>query len=299
MENSVGKFPLTGNIYFPVDDKSFSSKNDNPTPITSTLESNGVKEEAAIKIQSHLRGYYSRKTNRYPLKFTVWRNMKDPNKPEHTTLKFGKGEKGRYVDFRQGSRVIPNISSVETKNVLTGKMEAKPFWILAYDEHTSEEHKERYLGRPSLPSDAKDGKKYRYDAKETFGVSVNIWEHRLLRNVLEERKKKGVFHLYGEAAKVNPFATRCLTLLEVLADRRKQKLEQDNCSIMLRNFKEENPATVSASKLKLYRRKEEHHEDNPLSPERIVYEGRLDKAYWERHKNGEYNVNLTDKTETE
>jgi hypothetical protein len=158
----------------------------------------------------------------HDLKFVTWKNTSNANVLPHMTVKFGRGDQGRYEDFRQGSSVIEGSPKVSAVNQVTNKLEAKPYWKLGYGSHAPEEHRDRFLGRPLPPS---QGAGLRYDAYDRMRVKVTTTELRNLRALIDERRRAGRFHLYGEASDPNtansdPMTTRCMTPLEELSKMR-------------------------------------------------------------------------------
>jgi hypothetical protein len=269
-------------------------------------------DAAATRIQAAFRGYKARNLPVHPMKFVTWRNTTNPKQAEHMTVKFGSGgaSSARYVDFRQGTGDRHDIEPVKgVQNLLTASSAAsstpslppsKPFQNLAYGEHTPSEHRARFLARPALPSDKSSGRDFRYDSREYVRAKVTFQELRTLKATVDDRKEDGVFHLFGEASAQEPKTTRCMTMIETLANMRGMKLDNANTSIMARQFhtlNQQSPkfkGTTTAPKL---RRHEVQGAPRASSEEvtrtaavRKTDGSKLDLGYWKQHDAGAHNV---------
>ena len=273
-------------------------------------------EAAATRIQAAFRGFRARQhpaldEPRFPMKFVTWRNTTQPTQAEHMTVKFGSGgaRTARYVDFRQGVGNRDDIAPLQgVHNLLSSAPSSstatpsapppKPFMNLAYGEHTPGEHRARFLARPALPSDA--GRGFRYDAREYIRARVSFRELRALRSVVADRRRDGVFHLFGEASRQEPKTTRCMTVIETLAGLRGMQLNNANTSAMARQFHELNQAsdrfrgTTTAPKLRRYVVAGAERASSPTVTATAAvrhFDGRyLDRHYWTQHDARAHNV---------
>jgi hypothetical protein len=247
------------------------------------------------KIQALFRGNRERNKPQHPLKFVTWRNTTNTRQAEHMTVKFGSSRddagsrRAHYEDFRQGSKPIPEgvLAPFETVNQLSGQSERKPYHALAHGEHTPQQHKARFLARPALQSDRESGRSYRYDSREYIRAAVSTKEWLALKRVTRQRKETGVFHLFGEAP--DPYTTRCMTLIETLAQMRGQALDPNNPSLVAKQFHELNPGTTTAPKLRRFNvvGAERSSEVPPGTAVRRFDARRLDHAYWgQNHDTG-------------
>jgi hypothetical protein len=176
------------------------------------------------------------------MKFVTWKHSAKPTQ-QHMTFKFGRGPQGHYEDFRQGSKTIPKLGTVTQINKYTNVEEAKPYWRLAHGTHTPTEHRRRFFARKGLS--AQGSTRYRHDSFDSLQVHVSSNERRKLQQLIAQRKKKGVFHLYGEAQ--HPDLTRCMTPLEHLAQMRGQSVDGVPTEIA-KKFVEKNPETARTLK---------------------------------------------------
>jgi hypothetical protein len=250
------------------------------------------------KIQALVRGRQERNRPQHPMKFVTWRNTTNPSQAEHMAVKFGSSaedqgnHRAHYEDFRQGSKTIPKelLAPFLATNKLSGLPEEKPYYSVAHGIHTPQEHKARFLARPALDSDKKQGRDYRYDSREYIRATVSSKEWLALKRTSRERQEKGVFHLFGEAP--DPYTTRCMTHIEQLAQMRGQRLDPNNPSLVARQFHELNRETTTAPKLRTFQVKgaERNALVPPTTPVRNFDGRRLDHQYWDQQKSGAHDV---------
>lgn len=188
------------------------------------------------------------------LKFVTWKHsgksIPRENLPpipgqQHMTVKFGRGEEGHYEDFRQGSAEIPDdrLAPVSAVNKITGQLENKRYWKLAHGTHTPAEHHRRFSARKGFKGAG--ATPYRHDTYDSLQVHVSSNERRKIQQRIAQRRRQGVFHLYGEAP--HPDLTRCMTPLEQLAQMRGQEVNGFPTEIA-EQFQAKNPETARALK---------------------------------------------------